>query len=712
MNRADSAHGDDKGTRLAQTTLANNVMDPLHDASIRSTGFLVVTSIMAIVAAILAWAVVWTDVQSPGAPTNWTVFGLITALLIGCSRAPSTWIKFGDFGVITPLWMFSYALLLLGTPSAGVAVGVLGATIQAVSHVESVASVINRVAATTLSLATAALLLTALGVRGAVTQFDVIPADWAFTMLLAGAVILLLNTATTAVTMAVRRGISLLSLLKRGLAVRVSAEGAMLSLAPIWVIALDFSPMLLPLLMVTTLLVFRSTRQALERSHEAHHDALTGMHNRRAFLDALSESLLERRAEIRTTVLVMDLNGFKEVNDRLGHQIGDALLIAFADRLRRSLPSDAVAARLGGDEFAVLISSSAPRSTIRAAVEGLSDKLVHPLTVEGFPVSIGVSIGFASAPEDGTTPRDLVRAADVAMYKAKRTGTTVESYENCVRGPQRGRLNLLGDLSEAISREQLTLQFQPQLRLHDGSVEAIEALVRWDHPEHGRIPPSEFVGLAEQTDLITPVTILVLRMATESLQLAQAPKVRLAVNVSTRSLQDPDFAPGVLKNLARVGFAASRLEFEITERAIVTNAERITYSLEMLRRAGVRIAIDDFGVGYSSFQTLRMLDVDRVKIDRDFVQGVLSTPRDRIIVKSLIDMAHELGLDVVAEGIESVPVWDALRELGCDVGQGFGIAVPMGISELRDWMARWGGITPGAPASLPRRISRGLSRTG
>lgn len=686
-------------------------MTPLTDDSSRSTGFLVVTTATAAVAAVLAWAVVWTDVQSSVAPTNWAIFGVVAVLILGCSRLPSTWVQFGEFGLVTPIWMFSYALLLVGTPSAGVAIGVLGVTIQSVSYVEDLSGAVGRVSGAALSLSAAALLLKALGVRGTVTQFESIPADWTVAMLGAGAVILLLNTAVTALTIAVHRRTSLVSLIKRGLAVRLSAEGAMLSLAPIWVIGLDFSPMLLPLLAVTTALVFRSTRQALERSHEAHHDALTGMLNRRAFLDSLHEAVTEQGPELRTTVLVMDLNGFKEVNDRLGHQIGDALLVAFAERLRRSLPNGGTAARLGGDEFAVLISSNADRATIKAATEGLGEQLAHPLTVEGFPVSIGVSIGLATTPEDGRTPRDLIRAADVAMYKAKRTGITVESYENCVRGPQRGRLNLLGDLSSAIREEQLSLQFQPQLRLKDGSVEAVEALVRWDHPDHGRIPPSEFVGLAEQTDLITPITILVLRMATEALQLAYAPGVRLAVNVSTRSLQDPDFAPEVLRNLVRVGFPATRLEFEITERAIVTNAERITYSLEMLRRAGVRIAIDDFGVGYSSFQTLRMLDVDRVKIDRDFVQGILSTKRDRVIVKSLIDLAHDLDLDVVAEGIESVPMWDTLCDLGCDVGQGYGIALPMDIADLRDWMARWEGVLPLGPAVLPRRIRRGLIPT-
>ena len=207
----------------------------------------------------------------------------------------------------------------------------------------------------------------------------------------------------------------------------------------------------------------------------------------------------------------MDLNGFKEINDRLGHEIGDALLVAFGDRLETSLSSETTAARLGGDEFAVLMQTGGDPARAAAGVADLHEALSAPLDIEGFPVTIGVSIGVASAPDDGRTATDLLRAADVAMYKAKRCGSPIEFYDNCVKMPQRGRLNLLSELSDALSDHQLHIHFQPQLRMIDGSVDTVEALIRWQHPKHGAIPPSEFIGVAEQTDLIGPITELVLR---------------------------------------------------------------------------------------------------------------------------------------------------------------------------------------------------------
>ncbi len=303
-------------------------------------------------------------------------------------------------------------------------------------------------------------------------------------------------------------------------------------------------------------------------------------------------------------------------------------------------------------------------------------------------MTIEVSIGVAQAPADGRTSRDLLRAADVAMYKAKRTGAAVVYYETCVKGPQRGRLNLLGDLGDALTNHEMYIHFQPQLRLADGEVDTVEALIRWQHPEHGPIPPDEFIGLAEQTDLIVPITELVLRIATQGL-LNSGVTAHLAVNVSPRNLQDPDFAPQVFAILQESGFRADRLELEVTERSIVSNAERCRYTIEQLRRRGVRVAIDDFGVGYSSFEALRILDVDRVKIDRHFVKGIIDQPRDRLIVASVIKLAHDLGLDVVAEGVENVELWHALAELDCDVAQGYGIAAPMAYPALRGWLSSW-----------------------
>jgi len=655
------------------------------------------TGSIGLAALLLTWALVLTEIRSERLPVNWPAFAIIAALLLWCERSAATWIRFGSAGIGTPLRMFAFGLMLVGSPSYAVGIALLGAALNAVVQSSSPVRIIMRVAGSAIALSSAGMILLGMGVHGSITQFGSLPWNWALAIVAASVTIVVLNTAIAAVSMSIRRRTSFLGLMQRGLTVRITAEGALLSLAPIWVIGMDFGLVLAPILGITTVLVFRSTRQALVRSHEAHHDALTGLVNRRSFLESLEEMLDDAHPSARPTMLVMDLDGFKDINDRLGHQLGDALLISFADRLEQSVPPEAAASRFGGDEFAVLLVDEHAEQ----AVDELAEALSAPLMVEDFPVTIQVSIGVAQAPVDGRTPRDLLRAADVAMYKAKRTGDAVVYYETCVQGPQRGRLNLLGDLGDALVNHEMNIHFQPQLRLTDGQVDTVEALIRWQHPEHGAIPPDEFIGLAEQTDLIIPITELVLRIATQGL-LNSGVEARLAVNVSPRNLQDPDFAPQVFAILQESGFRADRLELEVTERSIVSNAERCRYTIEQLRRRGVRVAIDDFGVGYSSFEALRILDVDRVKIDRHFVKGIIDEPRDRLIVASVIKLAHDLGLDVVAEGVENPELWHALGELDCDVAQGYGIAAPMAYPALRGWLTRWSEVQIARVASPVR----------
>jgi diguanylate cyclase (GGDEF)-like protein len=552
------------------------------------------------------------------------------------------------------------------------------------------------VSRTVVSVAAAGLVLFALGAEGSVAQFDRLPWRWSLAIVLGGVAMLVLDSVVSEVGVGVTRRVSFVPGLRRVLPLRFTAVGALLSLSPIWVIGLNSSVVLLPLLAITTLLVWASMRRSLTRADEAHHDALTGLPNRRSFSQHLADAVGGFGAPGTGVLLVMDLVGFKEVNDQLGHDVGDAVLVAFADRLSSSLPPNAFAARLGGDEFAVLLTW--PRRGVRAdrVVDELYEQLTAPLTVAGFPLSVGVSVGTADIPANGRSEAALIRAADIAMYRSKRLGTAVERYQPDNASLQTGRLGLLRDLGNAIRDNELRVDYQPQLAMNDGSILAVEALVRWQHPMHGTIAPIDFIGLAEHTDLIGPITDTVLRVAAGGLLMIGRDDVRLAVNVSVRNLQDPGFAPQTLQLLASTGLPPCRLEIEVTERALVTNAQRSAETIAHLRSEGVTVTVDGFGTGYASYQTLRTLSVDRVKIDRDFVVRVLQDTNDRAIVRSVVDLAHELGLEVVAEGVEADQTWDLLAHMGCDAAQGFGIAMPMPLGMLCTWVSQWHAVASGA----------------
>ena len=634
---------------------------------------------------ITLWMLVRLEISMDPAEVEWPVFAAAAALLLLCERLPFAWIRFGPIGVVTPMWLFAVIMLLVGSPSLTVGVAVLGTLINSLARRLPIPDILVRVASTALALSAAGLAICYLAPRRLLTTTDQIDGAWAGAIAIAGVLILTINALTSATWLSARRRSRFRSQLRRGLAARITAEGALASLAPIWVAGLAFVPLLVPVLAITTVLVFAATRQALEQMHQARHDQLTALLNRNAFIAAVDEVAESARRNTTSLVMLMDLNGFKDINDRLGHHTGDALLVAFADRLEARRPHNAELARLGGDEFAVLVRHT--DDPPRLVAESLHRALTKPLRVDGFPITAGVSIGVTQI-EPGQHTKEVMRAADAAMYKAKRTTGTIAVHEVGANGIHQGRINLLSDLSLAIERHELHLNFQPQLRLDDGSVDALEALVRWEHPEFGTVPPSEFIGLAEQTDLIEPITEMVLRTATQGLMAGNL-TTRLAVNVAPRSLENSGFVHRIMEILKESDFPPHQLELEMTERAMVRDPERTSYAIQKLRAEGVRIAIDDFGVGYSSYQTLRLFEVDRVKIDLEFVQGILTSERDALIVASLIDLAQSLGLDVVAEGVESAPVWDALGHLGCDIAQGYGIAVPMDYVEVRHWLREW-----------------------
>jgi diguanylate cyclase len=605
-------------------------------------------------------------------------------LFIGETR--TRWFRFGDGGQVTPGWAFAFSIVLLGAPLVAIAAMAACTLYVDVRDDKSFTKIVFNAAQITASLAAGAIVLQLLSLDTPIVDENRLSYRWGVGIVVAGALVFTSNALLTCTVLALHYKTSLRSMMGRSFFLSISADGALLALSPIFVVAIHFSLLMLPLLGVTALLIYQSTQQALRRAHEANHDGLTHLLNRRTFDNHLSGFLSSNPDDVRGAVLLLDLDGFKEINDRLGHQTGDMVLIGIAEQLTRSAPDSAVVARLGGDEFAVLIPDVGSEASTMAIVEQLRTELTRPIVVDGFPLSVGVSIGLAFAPTHGRTPEDLLSAADVAMYRAKRYRTGVESYKALGSRPERGRLGLLGELSHAIAADQLRIQYQPLTRFSDGTPNAMEALLRWQHPTLGQVPPGDFITLAEHTDLIGPLTQFVLTQSTIDARAVERFDMRLSINVSARNLQDRRFPSSVLKALDEASLAPGRLELEITESAIAGEPERSLFAISALREAGVRVAIDDFGTGYSSFSMLRDFTVDRLKIDASFVDGIAHSQRQQHLVKAIVALAKGLGIETVAEGVETEQSWITLNNLGCDVAQGYLICRPVPLPELVEWL--------------------------
>ncbi|WP_189168917.1 putative bifunctional diguanylate cyclase/phosphodiesterase [Pilimelia anulata] len=437
-------------------------------------------------------------------------------------------------------------------------------------------------------------------------------------------------------------------------------------------------------------LVDRLRREAEEKEHLALHDPLTGLPNRQHFQALLDESLdATRHDDHGPAVLLLDLDRFKEVNEALGHETGDAVLQEVAARLQQSVADRGQVARLGGDEYAVLL------RRVRTVVEAvnLGSDLVRELErpVQRGPLSLSAraSIGIAVAPDHGTDAQTLLRRADVAMYAAKTGHTALRVYLPADDQNTPDRLALITDLRDAIDRHDLLVVFQPKLDPHTDTVVGAEALCRWHHPTFGNIPPDQFIPLAEHSGLIRPLTLHVLEAALRRCAAWRRAghALHVAVNLSPNSLHDPTLPEVVQRLLGQTGVPAGALTLEITESTIMANPAAAEAVLDQLHRLGVRLSIDDFGTGYSSLGRLRELPLHEVKIDRSFVQRVAVDHRDRAVVRSAVQLGHALGLEVVAEGVEDGETYAYLVREGCNVFQGFLISRPLPPDEFAGWLA-------------------------
>jgi diguanylate cyclase (GGDEF)-like protein len=428
--------------------------------------------------------------------------------------------------------------------------------------------------------------------------------------------------------------------------------------------------------------------QAARNAYLAEHDVLTGLPNRELFHRRVVEATASAGKNGGVAVAVIDLDRFKEVNDTLGHGNGDALLCELGRRLGDAVRDEDTVARLGGDEFGVVLTGVQDAHDVRSSLLRLLDLLQEEVEISGLPLAADASIGFALSPDDGTDVDTLLQHADVAMYVAKAGPVAVLRYDAGHDHYDSNKLALVGELRRAIASDELVLHYQPKMCVATGEIIAVEALVRWNHPERGLLYPDSFLPIAEQTGIIDSLTRWVLYTA-----LAQIVDwsdgigdVSVAVNISARNISRGDFADIVMSALASNNVPPERLLLEITETAFVADPDRAGRSLRQLAAAGVRISLDDFGRGQTSLGYLSTLPLHEVKIDKSFVMDMLQDRSHAAIVRSVIDLAHNLGFEVVAEGVETEPVLAELTVLGCDIAQGFLLAKPMPAALLPTWL--------------------------
>ena len=422
---------------------------------------------------------------------------------------------------------------------------------------------------------------------------------------------------------------------------------------------------------------------------QALHDALTGLPNRLLLYDRLEQGVLKCSRNAKPLgLLFMDLNGFKEISDTFGHQCGDELLRQVGGRLASRLRSTDTVARLGGDEFAILLPDIDGLDIAVEVSRSLLLALVEPLSVEGHQLTIGASIGIVLCPDHGADPSTLMRRADVAMYTAKHSsrGHSVYSAETDAHSP--ARLTLLADLRRDSCRDQFRLYFQPEVELATGRVRRTEALARWLHPELGLLLPRDFIPLAEAGNLVHRVTQWALEAAIQACRRWQQAglAVGVSVNLSPRDLREAGLAQSIAASLDAAGLEPAWLTLEITEGSLLADPEHAIALLRPILDAGVILSIDDFGTGYSSLSHMKQLPASEIKIDRTFVHEMMRNEHDAVIVRSLIELGHSFGRQVVAEGIEDFATWNRLAVLGCDLGQGFFVSPALAEDEIVEWM--------------------------
>ncbi|MGH2949014.1 MAG: putative bifunctional diguanylate cyclase/phosphodiesterase [Solirubrobacteraceae bacterium] len=582
----------------------------------------------------------------------------------------------GVEGEVVTSTTFAFAMLITAGPACAVVALVVASLAADALRRKPPAKLLFNCAQYAITLTATAVVLAALTGVPRPGAFHFAPADLPGILVAAG-VFFVVNSALVATVIALVQGLRIGRYLVQDSLFQISTGGLMLGLAPMVALAADFALPSVALLFLPLLAVHRGGREAIAKEHQALHDALTGLPNRSLFRDRIEQAVHPgRRADRPAAVMLIDLDHFKEINDTLGHHAGDRLLQEVAQRLVASVPEHHTVARLGGDEFGVLVLDGEDPDTV---AKGLLDELREPFSIDGLTLEVDASIGIACAPEHGSAVEQLIQRADIAMYAAKEAGRGHMLFEPQLDRYSPRRLALAGSLRSAIAEGQIVLYFQPKAELTTGRIVGVEALARWRHPRLGLIGPSEFVPIAEQTGLIGPLTTHVLEAALRQVRewSEQGMELTVAVNLSARSFLDAQLASEIPRLLERCGVDAELLELEITESMLMLDPARAKATLDRLDGIGLSLSVDDFGTGYSSLASLKRLPVHGIKIDKSFVIDMPHDPSDGAIVRSTIELAHNLGLRVVAEGVESHEAWERLAELGCDLAQGFHVSRPL-----------------------------------
>ncbi len=546
-------------------------------------------------------------------------------------------------------------------------------------------------------------------------------------VLVAAGVFFLANTTFHAIYIALSQNLPLVTYVRRHVAFQALSDGVLLALSPTIAVVARTNLFLVPLLTIPIVAVARSANVYLmnaglvekldeslktllemnERNeYQATHDILTEMPNRTAFRTELEKAIRTSVSEGRVTaVMMIDLDHFKDINNTLGPQYGDMVLKQVGPRLNEVLGEGPFCARLGGDEFGVLLPASEDDAYVHNVATKMIKTLERPFSVGEFSLHVEGRIGIALCPEHGQGVETLMRRADLALNLARGRGQGFQVYSTKQDQQGPNRLALLGDLRRALKENELIVHYQPKAEIKTGTVTSAEALVRWRHPERGMVPPNQFIPLAEHTTLITGVTFHVLDavLAQSRRWTREHRSLTVSVNLSARNLLDPKLPDEIDALLKKWGVPVNHLELEITESTVLGEPDRALEILNRLRGMGLNLSLDDFGTGYSSLAYLQRLPVHELKIDRSFVKNMTTDESDAKIVKSTIDLGRNLGLQVVAEGVESEEIWNYLAELDCDYIQGYYLSRPLPAEELSVWLKKF----DRGEINIPMRSSNG-----